>query len=84
MVSRNEKFTRNFTQAAVASSYLFTFSWAWAVSYKFMWPELYEFDMDDIRTRGYGPTIAEATAIHYWGEECGTMECQTLGPMFIG
>jgi hypothetical protein len=28
--------------------------------------------------------MAEATAIHYFGEDCGTEECQGLGAMILG
>jgi hypothetical protein len=55
-----------------------------AMWYKALWPEDLEFDMEDIKTRGYGPSLAEATAIHYWGEECGTMQCQDFTTLLFG
>ena len=51
---------------------------------KMLWPEEYEFTMEDIETRGTGATLAEAIAIHYWGEDCGTQECQSIVTMLIG
>lgn len=52
--------------------------------YKIIWPELLEFDIDDIESRASGPTVAEATAIHYFGEEAGDKSDQSLFTMWIG
>ena len=34
--------------------------------------------MEDIKTRGYGLTVAEAIAIRYWGEENNTADKQDI------
>jgi hypothetical protein len=52
--------------------------------YKIIWPELLEFDIDELESRGTGPTVAEATAIHYFGEENGDKSDQSLFVMWIG
>lgn len=47
-------------------------------------PEVFEFDLEDIKTRGYGLTMAEAMALHYWGDDANTADKQGLLWLFIG
>lgn len=82
--NRNRAFTKAYCNAVYADNYVFWTTWWWAVLYKIIWPELLEFDIDEIETRGTGPTVAEATAIHYFGEEAGEKEDQDLFIMWIG
>jgi hypothetical protein len=82
--NRNRSYNRNFGNATFSATFLFTTSWWWTMIVKMLWPEDFEFSMEDIETRGYGATLAEAVAIHYWGEDCGTVECQSLFGMWFG
>lgn len=82
--TRNRTYVSAFANAVFAETYFFVTSWWWAVIYKIIWPELLVFDIEEIKNRGTTLTMAEATAIHYFGEDCGTEDCQSLGAMIVG
>ena len=84
VILRNATFIIAYANATFAAAYTFTSSFSFAVLYKLLWPELLEFDIDEINSRGSPPTLAEATAIHYWGEQAGKAEDQSILWLFVG
>jgi|TARA_B110001450_G_scaffold149988_1_gene140114 hypothetical protein len=55
VVQRNRAYKSNYGNAAFASAYFFYSTFTWALTYKILWPEEFEFSIENIKTRGYGP-----------------------------
>lgn len=71
-------------EANLQQTYFFIINYPYTVFLKLTTPEVFEFDMEEIKTRGYGLTVSEATAIRYWGEENNTADKQDIVWLLAG
>ena len=82
--ARNGEYLLAQVEANLQQTYFFIINYPYTVFLKLTTPEVFEFDMEEIKTRGYGLTVAEATAIRYWGEENNTADKQDIVWLLAG